>query len=81
MDIEDVLKAWTFWEKTLIRKRIKDSENMLDYDVEFVMLKDKLYGKSKPGKNYRHETEGDLSLGDAEVKRCLRQSNMPRERY
>ncbi len=72
MDIEDVLKAWTFWEKLgVIRKRMKDSENILDYDVEFVMLKEKLYGKSKPGKNYRHDTGGDMSLEDTEVKKMF----------
>ena len=45
MDIEDVLKAWTYWEKMGIIKKIKTSpDNPLEYDVEFVLLKDKLYG-------------------------------------
>lgn len=45
MDIEDVLKAWTYWEKMgIVRKRRISQENPLEYDVEFVLLKDMLYG-------------------------------------
>lgn len=45
MDEEDVLKAWTYWEKMgVIKKHRKDPANPLDYDVEFILLKDKLYG-------------------------------------
>ncbi len=45
MDIEDVLKAWTYWEKMgIIRKVRKSPDNPLDYDVVFVLLKDMLYG-------------------------------------
>ncbi|MBR0456351.1 MAG: DnaD domain protein [Firmicutes bacterium] len=45
MDIEDVLKAWTYWEKMgIIRKARKSPDNPLDYDVVFVLLKDMLYG-------------------------------------
>ena len=45
MDVEDVLKAWTYWEKQgVVRKHMKGSESGFDYDVEFVMLKEQLYG-------------------------------------
>ena len=45
LDIEDVLKAWTYWEKMGIIRKIKRSpENPLEYDVEFIMLKNMLYG-------------------------------------
>ena len=45
MEPEDVLKAWTYWEKqNVIRKHMKGSESGFDYDVEFVMLKEQLYG-------------------------------------
>ena len=45
IDIEDVLKAWTYWEKMgIIRKIRKSPDNPLEYDVEFVLLKDMLYG-------------------------------------
>ncbi len=44
---EDVLKAWNYWEKTgVIRKHMKGSENSFEYDVEFLVLKDRLYGES-----------------------------------
>ena len=47
MEIEDVLKAWTYWEKMGIIRKIRTSaENPLDYDVEFVLLKDMLYGSN-----------------------------------
>ena len=50
LDIEDVLKAWTYWEKMGIVKKIRMSEdNPLEYDVEFVMLKDMLYGSHDSG--------------------------------
>ena len=45
LDIEDVLKAWTYWEKMgIIRKIRKSADNPLEYDVEFILLKDMLYG-------------------------------------
>ncbi len=72
MDIEDVLKAWTFWEKLgVIRKRMKEPDNILDYDVEFVMLKEKLYGKSKAEKHYGQDSAEDMGLGDAEIKKMF----------
>ncbi len=46
LEPEDVLKAWTYWEKqNLIRKHMKGSESGFDYDVEFLMLKEQLYGQ------------------------------------
>ncbi len=47
MEAEDVLKAWTYWEKQgVIRKHRKGSESGFDYDVEFILLKEQLYGQS-----------------------------------
>ncbi len=54
MDIEDVLKAWTFWEKMgVIKKYYPNEEDKLRYQVEFTNLKEKIYGtaKKKKGKN------------------------------
>jgi len=46
MEHEDVLKAWTYWEKMgVIRKLYDDTGNKFDYGVEFVMLKGQLYGE------------------------------------
>ena len=48
LDIEDVLKAWTYWEKMgIIRKIGISAETPLQYDVRFVMLKEKLYGSDE----------------------------------
>ncbi|MDO4517635.1 MAG: DnaD domain protein [Bacillota bacterium] len=45
---EDVLKAWTYWDKIgVIRKRNISSQSSLEYDVEFVMLKQMLYGSNE----------------------------------
>lgn len=43
---EDVLKAWNHWERVgAIRKIKKETGNKFDYDVEFVVLKEQLYGE------------------------------------
>lgn len=40
LQIEDVLAAWTYWEKQgVIRKHYKSAKNKFDYVVEFVSLK------------------------------------------
>ncbi|MFA5526990.1 MAG: DnaD domain protein [Peptostreptococcales bacterium] len=40
IQIEDVLKAWTYWEKQgVIRKIMKSRDNPFHYDVEFLSLK------------------------------------------
>ena len=45
MEHEDVLKAWTYWEKIgAIRKIRKSPEDKFNYDVELVTLKEQLYG-------------------------------------
>lgn len=43
---EDVLKAWTYWEKMgVIKKNRTNEEDKFHYQVEFVNLKELLYGK------------------------------------
>lgn len=44
MQVEDVLKAWTYWENLgLIKKLNIKANNPFDYDIEFVRLKEQLY--------------------------------------
>ena len=44
MEHEDVLRAWTYWEKMgVIRKIRRESADKFDYDVEFVLLKEDVY--------------------------------------
>jgi DnaD/phage-associated family protein len=48
MEIEDVLKAWSYWEECdVIRKHYEDPENRLRYEVEFLNLKAMIYGGRK----------------------------------
>ncbi|MDR1572970.1 MAG: DnaD domain protein [Clostridiales Family XIII bacterium] len=56
LEIEDVLKAWSYWEDCgVIRKHCEDPENRLRYEVEFLNLKAMIYGghkKKASGKRY-----------------------------
>jgi DnaD/phage-associated family protein len=54
MEDEDVLKAWTYWEKMgVIRKHYEKPSDKFRYEVEFLNLKELAYGK-KP-KNQKSE--------------------------
>lgn len=56
MDDEDVLKAWTYWEKMgVVKKHYPKSEDKYRYQVEFLNLKELVYGKKQ--KNQKSETE------------------------
>lgn len=47
MDDEDVLKAWTYWEKLgVIRKHFLKAGDKFHYQVEFINLKGLVYGKN-----------------------------------
>lgn len=47
MDDEDVLKAWTYWEKLgVIRKHFIKPGDKFHYQVEFINLKGRVYGKN-----------------------------------
>ena len=69
---EDVLKAWTYWERLgAVVKKYPDSKDRLRYDIEFVRLKEQLYGnKNKRSKG----PEGDEAhpLGDPALKALYR---------
>ena len=39
LDLEDVLKAWTYWESAGVVRKVLSGTNELEYDVEFVDLK------------------------------------------
>ena len=56
LDIEDVLKAWSFWENhAAIRKYYENPSNKLHYEVEFLNLKSLVYGKKK---KYKKKKDG-----------------------
>lgn len=65
-----VLEAWEYWEKMgAIRKRYFDSEGKMDFTVEFVNLKEMMYGKSQaPARGESKKTSGDNIFGNKAVK-------------
>ena len=68
MEHEDVLKAWTYWEKIgAVRKLRKNPEDKFNYDVEFVTLKGQLYGKSSR-KSYVSDQNKHVQMADKEIK-------------
>ena len=63
---EDVLKAWNYWENQgIIKKHFTGEHDRLSYDVEFLSLKEQLYGSkaSKPSQ----APEGRVSMADKEI--------------
>lgn len=68
MDIEDVLKAWTYWERMgVVRKLRNDPENKLVYDIEFVSLKEQLYGEKTKKKTYADESRVQSFMSDKDI--------------
>lgn len=69
MDIEDVLKAWTYWEKMgIVRKINRREANSLEYDIEFVLLKDMLYGNHDEAESAAVEQGMGSQMGSAEYR-------------
>lgn len=68
LDYEDVLKAWTYWERTgVVRKIYKEPGNQLDYDIEFIILKEQLYGEKETKKTFSGENSVQSAMADKEV--------------
>ncbi|MCL1808885.1 MAG: DnaD domain protein [Clostridiales bacterium] len=68
LEEEDVLKAWNYWENLgAIKKGFKNDNEKFNYDVEFLCIREQLYGK-KPKK--KSGAEGRLPEGfdDAKLK-------------
>jgi DnaD/phage-associated family protein len=79
LSIEDVLKAWSYWEEFgVIRKHYEDPENRLRYEVEFLNLKAMVYGGRKVRANDKRRVDGlaqgvkDL-LADDELRAMCRE--------
>jgi DnaD/phage-associated family protein len=56
LEEEDVLKAWNYWEGLgAVRKHYKDAKNKFNYDIEFLCIKEQLYGqKGKKGSTQKN---------------------------
>ncbi|MBE6034314.1 MAG: DnaD domain protein [Clostridiales bacterium] len=60
MAAEDVLKAWSYWEALgVIEKHFDDPKDKFNYDVEFINLKELLYGKQTK-KTTKNKSGSDL---------------------
>ena len=60
MEEEDVLKAWNYWEKMgVVRKHRRDTDDQFDYDVEFITLRQQMYGSGEAG-----ASDGGYQIGD-----------------
>ncbi len=68
LEHEDVLKAWTYWEKIGAVHKIRTKpDDKFNYDIEFVTLKGQLYGKSSK-KNYAADHSTQSLMADKEIK-------------
>ena len=68
LEEEDVLKAWNYWESHgTIKKTFKDKDNKFSYDVEFLSIREQLYGKKTKKKNGM-ENSLPPNIDDAELK-------------
>lgn len=69
MDHEDVLKAWTYWERMgTVRKIRKSPEDKFDYDIEFIVLKEQLYGEKKSRRRFSVDPGTQGFLENKEIK-------------
>ena len=69
---EDVLKAWTYWEQLgVVGKKYRDAKDKLRYDIEFVNLKEQLYG-NKNKRNKKTGSDRAHPLSDQELKSMYR---------
>lgn len=71
LKVEDILSAWTYWEgKGVIKKLHGDPADLINYEVEFVDLKEQIYGKNDKSKKDRKKLSVSLEgiMDDAELK-------------
>ena len=69
MEPEDVLKAWTYWEQMgVVRKINRNPDDRLRYDIEFVSLREQLYGEKTKKKNASRTGTLPSMMADEDVK-------------
>lgn len=70
---EDVLKAWSYWESMgVIHKHRKNEDDKFNYQVEFINLKELLYGKEPKKKKKHLDDNAKLVMADKEVQGMYR---------
>ena len=71
ISVKDVEKAWSYWEKYgVIKKRYIDSDGKVDFGVEFLDLRELMYGKNK-GPGPREEAPETNIFGSEEVRKVF----------
>ena len=72
---QTILEAWEYWEKMgAIRKRYLDNFGKVEFTVEFVNLKELLYGKNtQPAKGEPQKTQRENIFGNKAVKTMFTQ--------
>lgn len=69
MAIEDVLKAWSYWEELGVVKKLYDKPgDIFHYDIEFLNLKERNYGQNQGQKKISSADKALDMLEDKEVK-------------
>ena len=69
LEEEDVLKAWNYWENLgAVKKKYRDKSDKFRYDVEFLCIREKLYG-NKSGEKEDEETRLPQLLNDKELQK------------
>lgn len=72
LQVEDVLSAWTYWEgKGVVRKRFLEAGDKLRYTVEFVDLKEQVYGIGDKTKRKKNQIPDNLKniMDDGELRK------------
>lgn len=65
---EDVIKAWNHWEHMgAVKKVMRDTGDGMEYDIEFVVLKEQLYGEEEQPPARSGETHIQSFMTDSEV--------------
>ncbi|HZK01894.1 MAG TPA: DnaD domain protein [Anaerovoracaceae bacterium] len=76
LQVEDVLAAWTYWEgRGVIRKLYPDPSDILHYRVEFIDLKEQIYGMNDKSKKKKESVPEKLKgiMDDGELKQMYAQ--------
>ena len=74
IDHEDVLKAWTYWERMGVVRKIRNNpDDKFDYDIEFISLKEQLYGEKTKAKSITVESNVNSLMSDKEIQNMFTQ--------
>ncbi len=74
MEHEDVLKAWNHWEKMgAVRKVRRNPEDKFDYDVEFRVLREQLYGEKEPNRPGVSDQNVQSFMADKDIQDMFRE--------